>query len=86
MTKELSLQAVQKVKQARPDDDIPELLSEIEDYLNSQVEYNYRDMMQFIQSLIPGKLGGKYMYQAKALEFLKNELKALKKKSKTVLQ
>ena len=82
MEKEKALEKVSLVKSRRTEDYIQEVLIRIEDYINSQEPFSYQDTMKFIQEQMSGKMGGIYMYINKALEFLKNELKAEYKNSK----
>lgn len=82
MEKEKALEKVSLVKSRRTEDYIQEVLIRVEDYINSQETFSYQDTMNFIQRQMSGKLGGIYMYINKALEFLKNELKAEYKNSK----
>ena len=82
MEKEKALEKVSLVKSRRTEDYIQEVLITVEDYINSQETFSYQDTMKFIQEQMSGKLGGIYMYINKALEFLKNELKAEYKNSK----
>ena len=82
MEKEKALEKVSFVKSRRTEDYIQEVLIRVEYYINSQETFSYQDTMKFIQEQMSGKLGGIYMYINKALEFLKNELKAEYKKSK----
>ena len=82
MEKEKALEKVSLVKSRRTEDYIQEVLIRVEDYINSQETFSYQDTMKFIQEQMSGKMGGIYMYINKALEFLKNELKAEYKNSK----
>ena len=82
MEKEKALEKVSLVKSRRTADYIQEVLISVEDYINSQETFSYQDTMKFIQEQMSDKLGGIYMYINKALEFLKNELKAEYKNSK----
>ena len=82
MEKEKALEKVSLVKSRRTEDYIQEVLIRVEDYINSQKTFSYQDTMKFIQEQMSGKMGGIYMYINKALEFLKNELKAEYKNSK----
>ena len=82
MEKEKELEKVSLVKSRRTEDYIQEVLIRVEDYINSQETFSYQDTMKFIQEQMSCKLGGIYMYINKALEFLKNELKAEYKNSK----
>ena len=82
MEKEKALEKVSFVKSRRTEDYIQEVLIRVEDYINSQEPFSYQDTMKFIQEQMSGKMGGIYMYINKALEFLKNELKAEYKNSK----
>lgn len=82
MEKEKALEKVYLVKSRRTEDYIQEVLIRVEDYIKSQEIFSYQDTMMFIQEQMSGKLGGIYMYINKALEFLKNELKAEYKNSK----
>ena len=82
MEKEKALEKVSLVKSRRTEDYIQEVLIRIEDYINTQETFSYQDTMKFIQEQMSGKMGGIYMYINKALEFLKNELKAEYKNSK----
>ena len=82
MEKEKALEKVSFVKSRRTEDYIQEVLIRVEDYINSQEIFSYQDTMKFIQEQMSGKMGGIYMYINKALEFLKNELKAEYKNSK----
>lgn len=82
MEKEKALEKVSLIKSRRTEDYIQEVLIRVEDYINSQEPFSYQDTMKFIQEQMSGKMGGIYMYINKALEFLKNELKAEYKNSK----
>ena len=82
MEREKALEKVSLVKSRRTEDYIQEVLIRVEDYINSQEIFSYQDTMKFIQEQMSGKMGGIYMYINKALEFLKNELKAEYKNSK----
>ena len=82
MDREKALEKVSLVKSRRTEDYIQEVLIRVEDYINSQEVFSYQDTMKFIQEQMSGKMGGIYMYINKALEFLKNELKAEYKNSK----
>ena len=82
MDREKALEKVSLVKSRRTEDYIQEVLIRVEDYINSQEIFSYQDTMKFIQEQMSGKMGGIYMYINKALEFLKNELKAEYKNSK----
>ena len=80
MEKEKALEKVSLVKSIITEDYIQEVLTKVEDYINSQETYSHQDTMEFIQKQMSGKLGGIYIHINKALEFLKNELKSEYKK------
>lgn len=82
MEKEKALKKVFLVKSRRTEDYIQEVLIRVEDYINSQENFSYQNTINFIQEQMSSKMGGIYMYINKALEFLKNELKAEYKNSK----
>lgn len=82
MEKEKALEKVSLVKSRRAEDYIQEVLIRVEDYINSQETFSYQDIMKFIQEQMSCKMGGRYIYINKALEFLKNELKTEHKNSK----
>ena len=63
---------------------VKEVLVVVKHYVESQTGFNYDLTMQFIQTLFSSKLGGAAIYINKALSFLKEELKAEKKKEKEV--
>lgn len=80
MEKEKALEKVSIVKSKRTEDYIQEVLTRVEDYINTQDTFSYQDTMKFIQEQMSGKMAGIYMHTNKSLEFLKNELKAEYKK------
>lgn len=82
MEKQKALEIVQLVKSRRKEIFIQDVLIRIEDFINSQVIFSYHSLMMFVEKQMSGKLGGNFMYINKALDFLKNELKAEYKKSK----
>jgi hypothetical protein len=82
MNKEKALEKVSFVKSKRTEDYIQEVLTRVEDYINSQETFSYQETMKFIQEQMSSKLGGIYIYINKALDFLNNELKAEYKNSK----
>lgn len=61
---------------------IKNVLESVKKYVEAESGFDYDLTMQYIQSQMSGKMGGVYMYANKALEFLKNELKAERKKEK----
>lgn len=61
---------------------IKKVLEAVKFFVESQTGFDYYSTMEYIHSEMSGKMGGVYMYADKALEFLKNELKAEKKKEK----
>lgn len=80
MEKEKALEKIYFVKSIRTEDYIQEVLTKVEDYINSQETYSHQYTMEFIQKQMSSKLGGIYIHINKALEFLKNELKSEYKK------
>lgn len=59
---------------------ITNALETVRAYVESQTGFDYQHLMSYIQTQIPSKLGGSFIYVANALEFLKNELKSEHKK------
>ena len=62
---------------------VKNILESVKHFVESQTGFDYYLTMQYIESQMSGKLGGVYIYTNRALEFLKNELKAENKKAKT---
>lgn len=61
---------------------IKNVLESVKKYVEAETGFDYDLTMQYIESQMTGKLGGAAIYINKALVFLKNELKAEKKKEK----
>lgn len=57
------------------DKDIKNVLESIKEYAESQTGFDIKLIMQYIESQMPSKLGGIYIYISKSLGFLKEEIK-----------
>ena len=69
------LEIINIVKSRRQEDYIVDKLSEVELYVMLQTEYNHQNIMEFIDSLKSGKLGGRAIYINNALDFLQSEIR-----------
>ena len=80
MEKKIALEKIDLVLMKRgAETHIKNVLESVKKYVEAESGF-YDLTMQYIQSQMSSKMGGVYMYGNKALEFLKNELKAEKKK------
>lgn len=82
MTKEDALKVILKVKLKPTVIEAFDALVEVEEYLIGQEPFSYQDLQKFIQSKMPTKMGGVYIQVSKAMDYLKNELRTIKKQSK----
>lgn len=80
MEKDKALEIISLVKSRRSLEWEEEMLNIVESHILAQEPFSYQDTMTFIQSKMSSKLGGKYIYTNRVLEFLKNELKKENKK------
>lgn len=78
MTREEVLKVVQNVRSRREEQS--EMFDKVIDYTNNSESFSYDGVFRLLHSLISPKLGGMAMYTNKAIEFLKLELKAERKR------
>lgn len=85
MKKETALEIINYIKTRRPSEASIDVLLRVEKFINAQHEFSYNDTMQFVQSCISYKLGGRVTAEANnALEFFKSEMRTINKRDKNI--
>jgi hypothetical protein len=78
------MEVINHISKKRPTDGIPELMKCVSVYVLETEPIIYKDLIEFIDNNTSGKMGGVYIAQAKAMAWLKDELKKIKKSSADV--
>lgn len=74
MTKEECLKVITKVKLKPTVVDAFDALCLVENHVKNQEPFSLKETKDYIESLMPTKMGGVFIVVGKALRYLKNEL------------
>lgn len=81
MTKDKVIHEIDFIKSQRTDQAVNEYLDKVKDYVLSQSEINNVKLHNYIQNLMPTKMGGIYLQIASSLMWLKRRLKRVNKEN-----